>query len=126
MIILPVLAGVADQRYKIPLDGRQYVIRLTFSARLESWYLSLSDADDVAIHTRIRIVTGYRLLQSDVTARRPPGDFYCFDSDVDPPGDSLIGLDELGSRFPLFYLTADEIAALSAAPPLAFAVAVTP
>ena len=126
MILLPVFSSVADQRYKIPLDGRQYVIRLTYSDRLESWYFSLSDADDVPIHTRIRIVTGYRLLQSDVSSRRPPGDFYCFDFGVDQPGDSLIGLDELGARFQLYYLTAAEIEELSAQPSPEDAVTVTP
>lgn len=126
MIILPVIPALADQSYRIPIENVEYVIRLQWSGRLLSWYMSLSDADEQPIHKRIRVVTGYRLLQTDVDPRRPPGDFYCFNFAPDYDGSSRIGLEQLGSEFKLYYLTAQEIDALKRAPDPLDAVTVGP
>ena len=97
--------GTAHYTQSVTLDGRLYVMALDYNARDSFWYLSLSDADGVAIQGCVgrRLVANYPILRS-VDARRPPGELLMGGGELVPAGLTTIGQ---GQR--LYYADAAEL-----------------
>lgn len=100
-------SGVSCWTQRTTLDGASFVLKFDWYGRDGKWRLSLADADGVPIRTGIVLVTGVRLLARVVHPRRPRGDLAVIDAtganDVDP------GFSDLGARFRLYYITAEEL-----------------
>ncbi len=117
--VVPITRGVENQEFQVQLDGVEYIIRLLWQDRDESWYFELSDALGTPIWMGQRIATGVPLLFQCVNPLRPPGELITIDTadeDKDP------GLDDFGddgeegntpARIQMIYLEADDLAELS-------------
>jgi hypothetical protein len=95
---------------KAPLDGRDYLIRFEWNQR-SGWYVALADDKGDAIFGARKAVCDWNLLRTCSSDRRPPGGLYLYDSTgthEDPE------YTDLGVRHKLYYLTADEVAAVNA------------
>jgi hypothetical protein len=71
----------------VELDGREYVLRFDWSARDESWYLSIYDQDEEPLALSLRMLTGHPILKGQTDPRLPPGQLFVVDttgSDADP------------------------------------------
>lgn len=97
--------GTSHYTQTVALDGRTYVMDLDWNARDATWFLSLADADGIAIQGCVgrKLVANYQVLRS-TDARRPPGELIVAGGDeIDP------GLTSIGQGQRLYYLTADEL-----------------
>lgn len=94
-----------DQRTE--LDGEEWLLTFRWNGRLDRWFLSIDALDGTPVLTGAGI--GLRLPLNRRAVGGPPGVFFALSETAqdDPPG-----LLELGARVKLYYLTAEEVAAL--------------
>jgi len=89
------------------LDGEVFGLTFDWNQRDGHWRLSLADADGAAIVSGVTLTSGGEPLQSVAGVNRPLGELICYDTeqreDVDP------GFADLGARFLLVYLDAEEL-----------------
>lgn len=90
------------------LEGRQYLLRFTWSARESSWYLRIYDQDQNPIALGIRLVVGWPLLRRFRDPRLPPGILFVGDTsetdqEISQPAELLPN-----GRCPLMYATSDD------------------
>ncbi|MCC6811354.1 MAG: hypothetical protein IT381_28250 [Deltaproteobacteria bacterium] len=94
------------QEAEFQLDGETFRLLSRYNERVDSWFLSLYDAEGNAIHTGRRVTVGNLMFPWLVSADRPSGQLIAIDSedeDVDP------GRDELGTRVVVYYFDAEEV-----------------
>lgn len=99
-----------DSRQATALDGSTYLIDLSWSARSETWYVSVfqprGDEDPTPIVQGIALRINYPVLAGCVAEGRPPGEILAADlakTGVDPTHE------DLGTRVRLLYYTAAEM-----------------
>lgn len=114
MYVIPCTpGGVASWSQRTALDGVDYTFTFRWSQRDGHWLLDLADAERVAIRSGMLLAPNVDLLAGVIDTRRPAGKLAVLDTtgalDVDP------GFADLGDRFVLVYLTADEVSAYGAA-----------
>lgn len=93
---------------KVTLDGVAFEVRLRWNERAERWFFSLYDAEERTLAPSRAVVLDYPLLARFIRGRRrlPAGQFVAVDTadtGVEP------GLEELGTRVQLVYVTAAEL-----------------
>lgn len=98
-------------RQRTSLDGVTFDLGLAWNERESAWYLSVADADGLKLRGGIRMALNTPLLRSVVDARRPAGELYLVD--LDGTGVEA-GLDDLGVRVLLMYITGAESDAIAA------------
>lgn len=108
---VPLRTGIPSFVQRTSLDGVTFELGLAWNERESNWYISFADADGVALRGGVRMVLNTPLLRSVTDARRPAGELYLID--VDETGVEA-GLDDLGVRVVLQYVTAAERAVLEA------------
>lgn len=93
-----------DNTYE--LGGVELLVRLEYSERLNTYYLTLFDADGGPIYAGRKILSGYQVAIRQLDARLPPG--ILFPADIDfqqtPPT-----FDELGGRVKLVFIPNEDI-----------------
>ena len=107
MFEVPVIGGSEWALYtqRTTLDGREYAFKFDWNGRSGCWYVDVSDQDDVAIASGIKVVQGTELLEGVVDDRLWPGKLFLVNLNglsTDP------GLDDFGDSFVLIYLSEDE------------------
>lgn len=99
--------GEVDFTARYQLDGAFYGIRLRWNRRAACWFMDLSDATGAPLASGVGLRLGAPLtMRLRTRPGMPQGVFGLVDttgSGVDP------GLDELGQRVRLVYLTAQEL-----------------
>lgn len=118
--IVPTSTTLSDYDQVTTLDGRDYLLRCLFNEREGLWYLSMADVDGTLIVAGIKIVVEWDLLRRLVGPARPPGILIARDTTspaVDFEAGEKIGaldpgLEDLGGRVTLVYISADEVAEL--------------
>jgi len=121
--IVPIEASNTNQEFSVQLDGVEFVLRIQWQDRDESWYIDLLTAALVPLWMGARIAVGVPLLYQFVSASRPAGELMAIDTagnDEDPGIDDL-GVDESKPaaqryrRVQLIYISASDVAEAGAA-----------
>ena len=72
------------------MDGKDYILTFDWVGRDQKWYLKLSDADNNTIIAGIKLVPNIKLLLTNASLARPPGDLVLLTVDgLDPTIDTL-------------------------------------
>tara|TARA_B100001564_G_C20348034_1_gene537611 strand:+ start:294 stop:629 length:336 start_codon:yes stop_codon:yes gene_type:complete len=88
--------------YKITLDDEDYNIRYTYNRRIDTWFLSISNADDSIVLEELPILLGVNpMIQTFAyTELLPFGDIQLFDD----PGDHVeASLENFGTDKTMIY-----------------------
>lgn len=93
------------------LDGETFGLRARYNNRVDSWFLTLIDADGSIIVGSRRVTVGNLLFPWLVGRNRPAGQLLAIDTE-DEDGDP--GRHDLGSRVLVMYADADELEAAGA------------
>lgn len=109
--VVPLRQGVASFVQRSSLDGVTFELALSWNDRDQGWYLSIADSNGDPIRSGIRLAFDWPLLIQVVDERRPAGELYA--EDLDGTGIDA-GLEDLGGRVRLYYVTAAERAVLEA------------
>ncbi len=98
--IIPTLTDTEFYVERVELDSVVFELTFAWNTREEKWFLSVADADGVALASGIKIVADWPLFQSVSNADMPAGTMLANDTSgagLDP------GLDDLGDRVLLMY-----------------------
>ena len=98
--------GFTSFREEIDIDNNTYFLTFDWNSREESWSIKIADADENTILSDIKIVSNYELISIFTDERLPKGQLFCLD--MVGNGDK-INQTELGDRYKLLYLTAEEV-----------------
>lgn len=114
LVVPTVPQGAASWIQRTSLDGVDFLLAFAWSQRDGHWRLDVLDADQGAIVSGRKLVTGEPLLRGVTDSRRPVGELVVVDTtgvnDLDP------GFLDLGARFVLAYADAAAIASPGAGP----------
>lgn len=69
---LPVPEGLSNWDHRVQLDGSEYVLRFLWQDRVKAWSVNLSDQDNVAIVTGLKLVCNLDLLRKYTHDARTP------------------------------------------------------
>lgn len=106
--ILPLVPSLPLYRFNTTLGDRQFGFRLRWNGRDEAWYMDVEREDGTVLRRAIRVVLGVLLGGRSVDPDFPPGGFRA----VDLKGTGVdAGLDDLGDRVAIYYLTPEELIA---------------
>ena len=106
---IPIEVSQPNQQMSVALDGVEFILRLFWNDRDESWYIDVSAGDGTPIWMGSRVATGVPILHQCVHARRPAGELVAIDTlneDKDPD------LDDFGAdpaRIQLIYIEAADL-----------------
>ncbi len=103
MRIIPTVVVSTDWVQVTQLDGTDYTLTFSWNAVDESWYLQLSDVQELAITGALKLVSDYPLLQATSNPARPPGEIMVIDQ-TGVGGKPAYA--ELGARYVLAYFGA--------------------
>jgi hypothetical protein len=95
-----------DYEFRTDLDDTEYLIRLHYLERFDSWLLDLLDANESPIVEGLPVVLDKPLLMQVVDPRRPKGDLMFAQLGE---GDAPPNFDDFGTRYVLYYGTAEEL-----------------
>lgn len=105
--------GDSSWSQRTALDGVDFTFTFRWSQRDGHWLMDIADAERSPIRSGMLLAPNVDLLAGVIDARRPPGKLAVLDTagaiDVDP------GFADLGERFVLVYLTADDLIAYGSA-----------
>lgn len=96
---LPTRTDLSVYDFTLELDGEVFTIAMTFNRRCNHWYMSLFDADGVAVREGIKLVANWSLLLTWVQQGRPEGGMIA----VNPGNDNDPDRDTLGTECVLTY-----------------------
>jgi hypothetical protein len=111
IVEIPTDASTPQYEQVTSLDGKAYVLELSWSDRSESWYLSVSlqrdnqIADPIVLGMRLSI--GYPVLAGVTADGRPPGEIFAVDVSGGYGSDPTRY--DLGTRVRLVYYDAAEM-----------------
>jgi hypothetical protein len=111
MIVLPTVPGLGEYEQETELDGRVYVLRFSWDARIARWLMGVYAEDGSAIRAGIVLVPMVSLLRRVADARKPRGLLAVVSVSGLPPG--LYDLHPAGPCR-LVYYSEEEVAAASA------------
>lgn len=109
MQTLPLVPSLPSYRFGTLLEDVQLTFDVRWNGRAGSWYLDISDADGDLIRAGIRVVLGVELGGHVADVRMPPGALFAID--LSGAGREA-GLDDLGARVVVVYLSSDDLAAI--------------
>lgn len=102
------------QRMTVRLDGRDYVLTLTFNQREDRWYLSIADDESAALLSGLKLQANWPLLwRHRYDTRLPPGEIMAAVTAVDRSPPTLNDLGE-GKRCELTYYDRAELVSIAA------------
>lgn len=108
MLQIPIPPGFASSQ-TLSLEGVLFTLDLRWNSRAQAWVLDLYDGGGALLAGGLRLVADAPLLERfGARTDFPPGELIAFDTSgrgQDP------GHADLGTRVPLLYLTAEEVAA---------------
>jgi hypothetical protein len=109
---IPVRAGVPNQRMRVRLDGRDFLLDLLWSTSEARWYLDLLDVQGAPVVLAVPVILAHPLLARYRPASAlPPGELVVVDARQGASG--APGLEDLGDVAQLLYLDAAELAEAS-------------
>lgn len=79
------IQSTAHYQDRISIDEVEYLIRLDYYTRLESWYMSISDTDGNILTRTRKLTVGWNPMVRDKAEVLPTGVFYV-SSTIDPVG----------------------------------------
>lgn len=97
---LPLNSDEPNYRFRITLEGTDYVLIFRFNFRISLWIMDIIDADLNPIRMGIPILLGVSLLGQYVDSRLPPGELIAInlkDENIEA------GRDDLGNDVILLY-----------------------
>ena len=110
MRLLPTIVRGPAYEYVIALDDVNYRVVFRYITRTGNWHLDLFDSNGNPLHTNIKMVKNYPLLQRLASGERPPGDLFAVS-----PSSGVIGLTGLvDGQTRLYYFTEQEVAEVNA------------
>jgi len=109
MQVLPLIPSVPSYRFGTTLGDISYVVDVHWNARDGAWYMDILDENANTIRGGIKIVLGSRLGRRCVSPLFPFGVLVA--TDLSGAGIDA-GLDDLGTRVQVAFITAEEWLAL--------------
>lgn len=106
MVQLPLVPSIPNYRVSTTLGGEQFVFDVRWNGRAETWFLNVLTSDAQPIRTGIRLVLGAGIGDRVADSRFPAGRFVV--SDLSRSGREA-GLDDLGTRVVVLFLTNEEL-----------------
>jgi hypothetical protein len=107
-LVLPNVVDVPHYTFSTELDGVTFRFEFRWNDRASAWFMSLRDVNGNDLVVGRRVVVGFPLLTRFSDPRLPKGDLNA----VDTTGTGTEpGINDLGGRVKLIYMTADEIPA---------------
>lgn len=105
MQLIPVEPSTPFQTFGTTLDGDHFVFEFRWNGRAGVWYMDIRDEDEDPIKLGVAVVLGVPLGRRCTDPRFPRGVLWAYDTSGagrDP------GIDDLGSRVLIYFLTAEE------------------
>lgn len=102
---IPVDSTQAAFEQTMVLDGINYLLRIYWNTRDESWYLDLFATNETSIICGLKLVVNYDFIGFYVQTDVPPGMFILYD---DTNSEIPCGRNDLGNRCILLYITIDD------------------
>lgn len=99
--------GASWYSFACDLEGVEYRFLVRWNDRDSGWYMDLSAADGTLLLAGKKLVLGLPLLFRHRLVDGPPGELMAMDT---TNSGVEAGLEDLGTRVQLYYLTSDEIA----------------
>lgn len=110
MLGIPLRSDLPFFDVQVPLDGVTYTLEFRWNVRAAAWFMTVLDEQaETVLMAGLKLVLG-AFIGLEQTGRQPPGVFLMLDTsgtNVDP------GVDDLGDRVRLEYLTAADLASLT-------------
>jgi hypothetical protein len=79
-LLIPIATGAAYSTQKTRLEGRDYVLRLSYNEREERFYLSILDEEEEPLVEGIKVIANWPLLRHyRYDPRLPPGELMATD-----------------------------------------------
>jgi len=106
--LVPTLLDAEYWTQKTRLDGRDYVLHFAYNERLDRYYVSIHDDEDVPLVAGLKLVTNFPLLRRyHWDERVPSGELMAMSlqTDVTPPRFGELGE---GRRVELTYFSTEE------------------
>lgn len=105
-VVLPVKSDATFFDLQVTLEDVTYTLEFRWNVRASAWFMNILDAEgENMIRAGLRLVADFPLWPYGAS-RTPPGAFVCVDTTQqgqDP------GLEDLGDRHQLLYLTAEDL-----------------
>lgn len=101
--IPPIANTTGSVRFRVRLEGVDYLLTLQWNQRQGTWSLDVSDVDEVAIVSGVALVPFWSLLELVTDTRKPPGTLMLWRPDG---ADQLPTLTDLGQSSRLLYYEA--------------------
>lgn len=103
-IEIPVFADTPLYRFRVTLDGQDYIFRFDWNARADRWYLDIGTINEEWIVRGIKLIADWPLLRRVSDSRRPPGNLMAID--LSPLNGEPPVLSDFGMRVKLIYIPA--------------------
>jgi hypothetical protein len=109
MIIIPTRTNIPAYREIVSIEETNFEFEFRWNAREESWTMDIRTELGVDIIAGVKVIPDWDLLGRFTSELLPTGKFLAFDTSGGglPPG-----LQDLGDRVQLLYMTEAELAAL--------------
>ena len=108
MIEIPVIPSAPFYKMRVPIEDIQktFVFELRWNGRESGWFADLLDEDEDPLIRGVKMVLGIPLFPVSYDIRWPGGAFFAVDT---AGAHEEAGLDDLGTRVKIYYLTPDEV-----------------
>lgn len=100
LLKLPIQNDIGDFNFKISLDGDSFFFFFQYDARDDSWFISISDADEITLVEGIKMVVDVNLFGQFGHLDIPQGNLFCSNSE-NPNTEPNI--ENFGNNIQLFY-----------------------
>jgi hypothetical protein len=90
--IPPIVNSAGSARFRVALDGDDFVLTLQWNQRTETWSLDVADVNEDAIVSGIVLVPTWDLLGLVTDSRAPRGSLMLWQPDGGQDGPTLTGL----------------------------------
>lgn len=106
-VLIPIRASVPRQRFDVIIEGLTYTFRARWSTRSKLWFLTVLEAGGTPIVTGAAVTLGSAIGRTSNHALFMNGMLVARDSSKK---DREAGLDDIGTRVTVRYMTRDELA----------------
>ena len=99
---IPIVQGGGLFSENMLLENEEYVFSGHFNQRSPDWYLTIEKNGEIILRES-KIIAGYNLLDSAISAEKLPGFLYLYDVDLQTSLGKDPGINDLGDRIILVY-----------------------
>lgn len=99
---IPIVQGGGSFRPSAVLEGQEYLYNIHFNQRNPSYYVTLELNGEIILR-ETKIVAGYNLLDSAISAEKLSGALYLYDKTLKTPVGNDPGINDLGNNIILVY-----------------------